>query len=116
MKLCDVKNIYGERTDLVSCSRLVHMNWPSGTVIEARFQKKKLFYRAVIVGWKLDTDGVQELYTVKYESDGFIEKGIYERLLLFQYINVCIYLNVYINIKRHIHMCWYVYDHLCIFV
>jgi hypothetical protein len=49
-----------------------------GTVIEARFQQKKLFYRAVIMACKLDTDGIQELYTIKYETDGLIEKGIYE--------------------------------------
>ena len=48
-----------------------------GTVVEARFQKKKAFYRGKIMSRKYDTDGVQELFTVKYEIDGVIERGKY---------------------------------------
>ena len=47
----------------------------AGTVVEARCKRKKTFYKAIILSQKLDIDGEQDLFTVRYISDRVVEKG-----------------------------------------
>ena len=50
-------------------------------IVEARNNQKLHFYPAKIISMRYHTDGLQELFTIKHENDGVIEKG--DELLLF---------------------------------
>ena len=53
-----------------------------GMIVEARNNQKLHFYPAKIISMRYHIDGIQELFTIKHENDGVIEKGD-ELLLLF---------------------------------
>ena len=52
-------------------------------IVEARNNQKLHFHPAKIISMRYHTDGLQELFTIKHENDGVIEKGDVLLLLLF---------------------------------